>query len=99
MLVLETAPNLSDKRPYIFIVKRRRRTDKLSISDEVLQGGVLGLTQSLNSLARIVGPMWGGFAFDHLGIGMPYVTSAAVMGLASLLALHALWRARLSAGA
>ena len=33
------------------------------------QGGVMGLTQSLNSLARIVGPMWGGFAFDHLGIG------------------------------
>jgi multidrug resistance protein len=62
------------------------------------QGGVLGLTQSLNSLARIVGPMWGGFAFDRLGIGMPYVSSAAVMGLASLLALHALWRARLAAG-
>jgi multidrug resistance protein len=63
------------------------------------QGGVLGLTQSLNSLARIVGPLWGGFAFDHLGIGMPYITSAAVMGLAALLAVHALWRARLSAGA
>jgi len=62
------------------------------------QGGVLGLTQSLNSLARIVGPLWGGFAFDHLGIGMPYVSSAAVMGLASLLSLHALWRARLAAG-
>jgi hypothetical protein len=29
---------------------------------------------------------------------MPYVSSAAVMGLASLLALHALWRARLAAG-
>jgi multidrug resistance protein len=62
------------------------------------QGGVMGLTQSLNSLARIVGPMWGGFAFDHLGIGMPYITSAAVMGLAALLAVHALWRARLTAG-
>jgi len=63
------------------------------------QGGVLGLTQSLNSLARIIGPLWGGFAFDHLGIGTPYVSSAAVMGLASLLALHALWRARLTPGA
>jgi predicted MFS family arabinose efflux permease len=62
------------------------------------QGGVMGLTQSLNSLARIVGPMWGGFAFDHLGIGMPYITSAAVMGLAALLAVHALWRARISPG-
>jgi multidrug resistance protein len=63
------------------------------------QGGVMGLTQSLNSLARIVGPMWGGFAFDHLGIGMPYITSAVVMGLASLLAVHALWRSQTSAGA
>ena len=63
------------------------------------QGGVMGLTQSLNSLARIVGPMWGGFAFDRLGVGMPYVTSAAVMGVAALLALHALWRTQTSAGA
>ena len=63
------------------------------------QGGVMGLTQSLNSLARIVGPMWGGFAFDRLGIGMPYITSAAVMGLAALLAVHALWRSRMTAGA
>jgi hypothetical protein len=41
--------------------------------------------------------MWGGFAFDHLGIGMPYITSAAVMGLAALLAVHALWRSQMSA--
>jgi len=63
------------------------------------QGGVLGLTQSLNSLARIVGPLWGGFAFDRLGIGMPYISSAAVMAAAALLAVHALWRARMTAGA
>ena len=63
------------------------------------QGGVLGLTQSLNSLARIVGPLWGGFAFDHLGIGMPYITSAAVMGIAAALSIHALWRSQMSAGA
>ena len=63
------------------------------------QGGVMGLTQSLNSLARIVGPLWGGFAFDHLGIGMPYITSAAVMGIAAALSIHALWRSQMSAGA
>jgi hypothetical protein len=43
--------------------------------------------------------MWGGFAFDRLGVGMPYVTSAAVMGVAALLALHALWRTQTSAAA
>jgi multidrug resistance protein len=60
------------------------------------QGGVMGLTQSLNSLARIVGPLWGGFAFDRLGIGMPYITSAAVMGIAAALSIHALWRSQMS---
>jgi hypothetical protein len=30
---------------------------------------------------------------------MPYITSAAVMGLAALLAVHALWRTRLTTGA
>jgi MFS transporter, DHA1 family, tetracycline resistance protein len=62
------------------------------------QGGVMGLTQSLNSLARIIGPMWGGFAFDHLGIGMPYVSGAVVMGMAAALSIRALWRAQMTAG-
>jgi len=61
------------------------------------QGGVMGLTQSLNSLARIIGPMWGGFAFDHLGIGMPYISAAAVMAVASAIAIRALWRSQMDA--
>jgi len=63
------------------------------------QGGVMGLIQSLNSLARIAGPIWGGFAFDNLGIGMPYLSGSAVMAVAAALALRALWKARLAAGA
>ena len=62
------------------------------------QGGVLGLTQALSSLGRIVGPMWAGFAFDHIGIGAPYVSSAVVMGVACALAMTALWRSRTTAG-
>ena len=58
------------------------------------QGGVLGLTQSLSSLARIVGPMWGGFAFDHLGIGVPYISSARRHGDRLGALIHALWRSR-----
>jgi len=60
------------------------------------QGGILGLTQSLSSLARIVGPMWGGFAFDNLGIAVPYVSSAGVIGVACLISVVSLWRARTS---
>jgi len=63
------------------------------------QGGVLGLTQSLNSLARIIGPLWGGFAFDRLGIGMPYISGAAVMAVAAALSIRALWRTQMSTGA
>ncbi len=63
------------------------------------QGGVMGLTQSLNSLARIAGPVWGGFAFDRLGMGVPYVSAAVVMGIASAISIHALWKARLAASA
>jgi len=63
------------------------------------QGGVMGLVQSLNSLARIAGPLWGGYAFDHLGVTTPYFSGAAVMTVAAALAVRALWKARLAAAA
>jgi multidrug resistance protein len=44
-------------------------------------GGVLGVSQSLGSLARILGPLWGGLLFDHLGPAGPYVITAALLGL------------------
>ncbi|HPK70735.1 MAG TPA: MFS transporter [Vicinamibacterales bacterium] len=61
------------------------------------QGGVMGLVQSLNSLARIAGPLWGGYAFDRLGVVMPYFSGSAVMAVAAALAVRALWKARLAA--
>jgi MFS transporter, DHA1 family, tetracycline resistance protein len=47
------------------------------------QGSTLGLSQSLASLARIVGPAWGGFVFDALGMRSPFVTAAALMLVAA----------------
>lgn len=38
------------------------------------QGSVLGLNQSLASLARVFGPLWGGFAYDYLGYQFPFLT-------------------------
>jgi len=58
------------------------------------QGGILGLTQSLSSLGRIVGPLWAGYAYDNLGVSMPYVSGAVVIGIASLISVVSLWRAR-----
>lgn len=47
------------------------------------RGEVFGVTQSLGSLARVLGPAWGGWSFGHLGMGAPYVTAAMLMLLAS----------------
>jgi len=54
------------------------------------QGGVLGINQSLGSLARVLGPAIGTSAFANLGIGSPYLLGGAVMALATLLAFRAL---------
>jgi predicted MFS family arabinose efflux permease len=55
-------------------------------SDPEDQGGVLGVSQSLASLARIVGPAWGGFLYDRFGMTTPYFSSALIMVLAALVA-------------
>ncbi|MBI3950233.1 MAG: MFS transporter [Acidobacteria bacterium] len=55
-----------------------------SSADE--QGSILGVTQSLSSLARVVGPMWGGVMFD-IGFQWPYLTAAGFMFVAFLLSL------------
>ncbi len=64
---------------------------RLSTADE--QGGMLGVFQSMSSLARIAGPFWGGFAFERFGAGMPYwtatVTACLVCALAAFVNLHA----------
>ena len=42
-------------------------------SDPEDQGGILGVSQGLASLARIVGPAWAGFLFDRWGMTSPYL--------------------------
>lgn len=43
------------------------------------QGGILGLNQSLGSLARVLGPMWGGFFFDQVSIGFPFFSAGILI--------------------
>ncbi len=50
------------------------------------QGVAMGLNNSFNSLGRIVGPIWAGFAFD-LNYDLPYLSGAAVMFLGFLISL------------
>jgi multidrug resistance protein len=58
---------------------------RLSGRDE--QGGVLGVSQSLASLARVLGPAWGGFVFDRFGISIPFLLASALMFLAFVLSV------------
>ena len=48
------------------------------------RGLYMGVQQTFGGVARIIGPLWAGFAYDHLGVGVPFYTSAAVV-LATLL--------------
>lgn len=65
---------------------------RLSPPDD--QGAVLGAAQSLAALGRIVGPAWGGFLFDQAGIEAPYLSAAAIMTVACVVALASLSRQR-----
>jgi DHA1 family multidrug resistance protein-like MFS transporter len=42
------------------------------------QGTAMGLNNSFNSLGRVVGPIWAGFAFE-LHYSLPYLSGAAIM--------------------
>lgn len=56
------------------------------VSEDV-QGGTLGVGQSVGSLARVAGPFVAGVAFDAMGIAWPYFIGAAVAAAAALLAV------------
>ena len=48
-------------------------------------GGVLGVQQSASGMARVLGPLAGGLAFDRVGAASPYVIGAMMMALCALL--------------
>jgi DHA1 family multidrug resistance protein-like MFS transporter len=50
------------------------------------QGMAMGLNNSFNSLGRIAGPIWAGFAFD-LNTNLPYLSGAAIMFAGFLVSL------------
>ena len=44
------------------------------------RGVYMGVQQTFGGLARIVVPLWAGFAYDHLGKTVPFFTSAVLVG-------------------
>lgn len=50
--------------------------------DDRRRGAALGAQQAAGGLARVVGPVAGGFAFERIGVGAPYVGGVVLLGLA-----------------
>jgi MFS family permease len=42
------------------------------------RGLYMGVQQTFGGMARVLGPIWAGFAFDYLGKGVPFYTGAAL---------------------
>lgn len=51
------------------------------------QGRVLGIFQSLSALGRAAGPVAGGLAMAHVGLGAPFLSASAVSALAAVVLL------------
>ncbi len=49
-------------------------------------GTVLGVQQSVGGVARMLGPLWAGFAFQHLGPGSPFWFASGLMAATFLFA-------------
>ncbi|UCE95742.1 MAG: hypothetical protein JSV51_08550, partial [Candidatus Bathyarchaeota archaeon] len=54
------------------------------------QGGMLGVTQSISTIAMVPGPIVGGFVFEFAGLTAPFFLSAAILLVAFLLGVRIL---------
>ncbi len=57
------------------------------VTAESEQGLILGINQSMSAFARMLGPLWGGFAFEYLGYPFPFLTGAFFTAIIFLIAL------------
>jgi MFS family permease len=57
-------------------------------TDEDSQGAVLGGSQLVGGLGRVIGPLWAGFAFQNLGIRVPFRIGAGLVLIAFLFAFR-----------
>lgn len=57
-------------------------------SDDESQGSILGGSQLVGGMGRVIGPLWAGYAFQSLGIATPFQIGVGMV----LLALFFAWR-------
>jgi multidrug resistance protein len=51
------------------------------------RGLYMGVQQTFGGVARVIGPLWAGFAYDNLGVGVPFWTFAILVAGTLLLGL------------
>ena len=69
---------LSTKSPRpMYWSSSRRKLSRVIGNHE--RGLYMGVQQTFGGVARVVAPIWAGFAFDRLGLGVPFYTSAVVV--------------------
>jgi multidrug resistance protein len=51
------------------------------------RGLYMGVQQTFGGVARVIGPLWAGWAYDHLGVGVPFWTAAVLVAGTLLLGL------------
>ncbi len=69
-------------------------TSLVSLStEEASQGSVLGVSRSVAMLARMLGPLWGGWLYGACGKSWPYWTAGGVLLMAVLIGWP-LWRGK-----
>lgn len=51
------------------------------------QGFTLGVNQSFSAFARVLGPLWGGFAFEYIGYQYPFLTGAAFTAIIFIISI------------
>ena len=49
-------------------------------------GLMMGVQQALRGVASVIGPVWAGIAYQHLGRNVPFFACAAIIALALLMA-------------
>lgn len=49
------------------------------VIDRKERGLYMGVQQTFGGVARVIIPLWAGFAYDHLGHGIPFLTSSALV--------------------
>lgn len=62
------------------LVSHRAHSEELGLT--------LGVQQTFRGVASVVGPVWAGFAYQELGRAVPFLVSAAIVGVVVTLALR-----------